>query len=265
MVTERLQSVILVVFPARPVIHTVPGIVDPRLPGRARPLGVTVTLSEQSASLLRGAGFADVRVIWPAIFPDRWPRRPRAHGPATVLFAGHHDAGGGADGAIAAAAEARRCGARFRLVLALRDRPGEDRRALTALLAAHARQQGIGDTLIRGHVTDMPGLLAAADVLLFIPDVLAGKADIPLVVLEALATGRPVVISNLPQFAPLTGAALPVPAGDARAAGRLLADLLARPRWWEAVAERGCALAASRFGPARFTAEYRRLYRELSG
>jgi glycosyltransferase involved in cell wall biosynthesis len=249
-------------FPRCPVIHTIPGIVDPRLPARARPLGITVALCEATAAQLRDAGFPDVRVIPPAVCAAAWPCRPRHPGPATVLFAGHSDPGGGAAEAIATAAAARECGAEFRLVLAIRSRPGK---APGAGLGELCRRYGLGDAVILGHVADMPGLLSAADVLLFTPRVLAGKADIPLTVLEALATGRPVIISDLPQFAALGDAVVRAPAGDARQAAALLTRLLSEPRWWASAAGRGRAAVVSRFGPQRFAARYRALYREAAG
>lgn len=245
-----------------PVIHTVPGVMDTALLERARPLGVTVALSEATAGQLRAAGFGDVRVIPPTIPLERWPWRPRALGAPLVLFAGHHDPAGGAREAIAAAAQAHRSGARFRLVLAMRGRPGQDERALNNGLRALAAREGLPPPDVLGHVPDMPGLLAAADVVLFPPRSLGGKADVPFIVLEALATGRPVVLSDLPQFAALGSAAPRAPVGDAVHTGELLTRLLEQPRRWEMLARRGRATVEERFGPDRFRTQYERLYQE---
>ncbi|MFD5945440.1 glycosyltransferase family 4 protein [Streptomyces collinus] len=245
-----------------PVIHTVPGVMDPALLERARPLGVTVALSEATAGQLRAAGFGDVRVIPPTIPLERWPWRPRAQGAPLVLFAGHHDPAGGAREAIAAAAQAHRSGARFRLVLAMRGRPGQDERALGSGLRALAAREGLPPPDVLGHVPDMPGLLAAADVVLFTPRSLGGKADVPFIVLEALATGRPVVLSDLPQFATLGSAVPRAPVGDAFRTGELLTRLLEQPRRWEMLARRGRATVEERFGPDRFRTQYERLYQE---
>ncbi|MEU0201160.1 MULTISPECIES: glycosyltransferase [unclassified Streptomyces] len=247
---------------AGPVIHTVPGVMDTGLLERARPLGVTVALSEATARQLRTAGFGDVRVIPPTIPLDRWPWRPRAQGPRVVLFAGHHDPEGGVQEAIAAAAQAHRSGARFRLVLAMRARPGQDRWALDRELRALAAREGLPELDVLGHVPDMPGLLAASDVLLFPPRALGGKADVPFIVLEALATGRPVVLSDLPEFAALGAAAPRAPVGDRVRTAELLMRLLEEPRRWEMLARRGRATVEERFGPDQFRTQYERLYQE---
>jgi glycosyltransferase involved in cell wall biosynthesis len=247
----------------RPVIHTVPGVMEPGLLARSRPLGVTVALSEVTAQALRAAGFGDVRVIPPTVPLEKWPLLPRTPGLPTVLFAGHHDPRGGAVEAIRAAAAAAGSGARFRLVLAMRGRPGQKLRALEAELLALARREGLRDVEVRGHVPGMPELIRASDVLLFPAPALCGKADVPLTVLEMLATGRPVILSDLPQFAMLGDAVLRAPAEDYRQTGRLLAGLLEQPTRWQSLVERGRSTVEREFSPERFKSHYHALYREV--
>ncbi|MER7952199.1 glycosyltransferase family 4 protein [Streptomyces sp. NPDC096079] len=257
---SRLRPLLL---GGRPVLHTVPGVMDHRYLRRTRPLGTTVALSESMARRLRAAGLGDVRVVPPMIGLDEWPYLPRPEGIPTVLFAGHHDPHGGAETAIEAAAEAHREGARFRLVLAMRGRPGQDAGALDEALRERAGAAGLPDVEVRGYVDDMHALLASVQVLLFPPAVLGGKADIPLTVLQALASGRPSILSDLPQFADFGHAVLRAPAGDGRRTGQQLAWLLGQPRSWEMLAERGRALVEEHFGPEPFAARYAALYREL--
>ena len=247
----------------RPVIHTVPGVRDVGLLRDTRPLGVTVALSDTTASELRAAGFGDVRVIPPAVALEKWRRQPRSDGTPVVLFAGHYDAGGGAPEALAAAGAAARAGARFRLVLAMRRRPGQDVRSLNHGLTAQARREALSEVEIIGHVSDMYRLLTDADVLLFPPTALSGKADVPLTVLEAMATGRPVILSDLPQFAMLGDAVLRAPAGNSKLAGGMLTTLLSQPLFWNAIAEKGRATVEEDFGPERFAERYLQLYQEV--
>lgn len=247
-----------------PVLHTVPGVRDPALPARSRPLGRTVALSRTTARTLSEAGFGEVRVVPPMIELDRWPPAERVRGATPmVLFAGHHDVGGGAVEAIEAAAAAARTGTRLRLVLAVRGRPGEDRARLTAELRRRAVHRGLAEPAVLGYVDDMRALITSADVLLFPPRGLTGKADVPLSVLEALATGRPVLLSDLPEFDALGDAVLRAPPGDADRTGALLARLLAEPGWWARCAATGRRTVAERFGRRPFLDAYRALYGEL--
>ena len=49
-------------------------------------------------------------------------------------------------------------------------------------------------------ITDMPALYNSADLVVFPVENLRGKFDVPLIIIEAYACGKPVVLSDLPQF-----------------------------------------------------------------
>ncbi|WP_432250594.1 glycosyltransferase [Streptomyces sanyensis] len=222
----------------RPVLHTVPSVVDPAHLWGARPLGRTVAMSAATAQVLAAAGFGPVDVVGPVLRLGPWPPRPRARRtPPMVLALGD----GGAEEALLAAGVATRAGARFQLVLVANGqgggghagRPDED------ALRAIAAREGLLDMEVLRRISDMPGLLAAADVLLYVPRALVGRADVPAPVLQALATGRPVILSDLPQFAALRDTVLRGPVADPHRTGHLLRELLDRPWWWEHLAERG--------------------------
>ncbi len=248
----------------RPVLHTVPGILSRDLPARSRPLGRTVAQSATTAGALEVAGFGQVMVIPPTIALEEWPMVPRlSDGTPVVLFTGYHDADGGARDAVLAASVAVRAGARFRLILAVRARPGQNGRALDAELLAFAERQGLSKVAVPGHVADMRTLMASADVLLYVPRVCHSGADVPMTVLEALSTGRPVIVSDHPQFAPLGDTVLRAPPGDPHRTGHLLRQLLERPHWWQVLAERSRATVEERYSVERFRAQYMRVYEEL--
>jgi glycosyltransferase involved in cell wall biosynthesis len=130
-------------------------------------------------------------------------------------------------------------------------------------LRQRAHAAGLVDVRIQGRVSDMPAALAEIDVLLLPARDLGGKADIPLTVLEAMATRRPVVISDLPQMSALGGAAARVPAGDVDALTAAVAGLLADPDRWTAVADAGRDLVEREYSSAAMTDRYAQLYAEL--
>lgn len=244
----------------RPLIHTVPGVVDRQLLAGARPWGLTVALSRATADVLRDAGFGDVRVIAPGIPIDRWPVRPRQPTSPVVLFAGHY--GAGDEEAVRAAAAASRRNADVRLVLAMRAHRGQNAAAENERLLRLARSEGLAGVEILGEVDDIPALIARSAVVLMTPSSLAGKADIPLVVLEALATGRPVVVSELPEFEALGAGVTRVPVGSHDAAGAAVAHLLSDPSGWEQRAHDGRALVERRFSERAMAEQYAQLYDE---
>lgn len=255
----------LVALGGRPVIHTVPGVANPRHLKGATALGLTVALSETTAVQLRSAGFPDVRVVPPAVPLADWPQQPRPVGAVpVVVYAGHFDLGGGMHEAILTAGLAARTGARFRLVLAMRARPRENHRRLAGDALELARTQGLDEVSVFGRVDDMGSLLTSASVLLFPAASLAGgKADVPITVLEAMATGRPVIVSDLPQFAGLGDAVLRVPVGDVDAAAQRLLAVLEDAVTWQTTVERGRAAVERSFDPARMACSYEQLYREV--
>jgi len=104
--------------------------------------------------------------------------------------------------------------------------------------ALRARAAGLadGDVRLLGHRSDVPALLAAADVVV-VPSRWEARA---LIVQEAMRAGRPVVASRVGGIPDLTGAgALLVPPGDPAALAAAVAAVLDQP----ALAARLCRAA----------------------
>lgn len=110
---------------------------------------------------------------------------------------------------------------------------------LAAVLQARARAAGV-DAVFLGQRTDVPALLAAADVVA-VPSDWEGQ---PLIVQEALRAGRPLVATRAGGIPELTGAdgALLVPPRDPAALAAAVAEVLAGP----GLAARLAAAARSR-------------------
>jgi phosphatidylinositol alpha-1,6-mannosyltransferase len=115
------------------------------------------------------------------------------------------------------------------------------------------------------QVDHFESLLALATLFLFPVQSLHRKMDIPLVLLQALALGKPIVISTVGPLTELlsSGVGAGVPAGDASALSDILVTLLGDESQLTAMAVAGPALIAERYSAAQMTRAYERLYVSL--
>jgi phosphatidylinositol alpha-1,6-mannosyltransferase len=133
-------------------------------------------------------------------------------------------------------------------------------------LAADLARAGVAHRVRHvGEIDDLPALLAASSVVAFPVDDLYGKVDVPLVLIEALALGVPLVVARGGPLETLTTAAFVEPgdgAGLAAALGRLVrgADGADAAR---AQADRGKELYAQKFAPQVVADRHDDLYEEI--
>ncbi len=210
-----------------------------------------VAVSRWTAERLQRAGARDVRVIPPGL-PDHTPLATGdraglglSTGARLVLFAGDLTEGGGAE----AVANAVLRTPDSVLVLACRPK-GAGFAAREARLMARLGSRAVS----LGTVGDMPRLLASVDVVALPATDLHGKVDLPLVLLEAMQQGRPVVVAGGGPLEELAGDGVAVvePTPDA-----LAAALVAPPRG------DGRARVARDYSAVAMADAYERLYDEL--
>ncbi len=91
------------------------------------------------------------------------------------------------------------------------------------------------------RVDDMPAFVGAADVAILPAESLHAKMDAPLVLLEAMSQGVPLVLADAPPLDELlaTGAGLPVPPGDPAALAAAVARILDSPETARSLGESG--------------------------
>ena len=151
-----------------------------------------LAVSQHTAERLRAAGARDVHAVYPGIPPlESVPIPDRARfglpiGARLVLFAGDLSSGGGAE----QLADAVLSTADTVLVLACRPK-GAGWATTEARLRARLGSRGV----FVGVVDSMPTLLASVDLVAMPATSLAGKVDLPLVLLEAMQLGRPVLVT----------------------------------------------------------------------
>jgi len=229
---------------------------------------VVVALSEWTRARFVGAG-ADVDrfvVIPPCAAPPPTPsedaqRRARdalGIGPGPIfLYPGDYEVSRGADTVARAAPLIARAVPEARIVFACRpktERAAAERARIELVLA---RANVAHCTVHAGEVPDLAPLLAASSVVLFPVDDLYGKVDLPLVLLEALALGVPLVLARGGPLESIPAARFVHP-GDSAALAREAVALLGEGR--DELVERGKDLHRRAFHPAVVAARYEEIY-----
>ncbi|MFO0663455.1 MAG: glycosyltransferase [Polyangiaceae bacterium] len=235
---------------------------------------VLIALSEHTKSRLLAAGAKKRIVVVPPCAALPAAARGIARGSArtvarqalglsetdvVALYPGDYEVSTGARTVASAAAALVREG--VRVVFACRAktmRAGAARKEVEGLHADASANSAKGMAPLHvGEVKDMWQWIAAADVVLFPVDELYGKVDLPLVLLEALALGKPVVVADggpLPEL----GACTVVPPRDSEALARAALALLRTPP----KAEDLVAHYENHFSPAVVAGKYDALYEE---
>lgn len=272
-------------FRHRPSVHTVPAIAgcppsDPRLFFARR----LVAVSRYGQLKLEEMGLRNVTHIPPGIDPTPWAalagreERYKAQlglaGHPVALFPGHYGPGQGSEVILQAlpllAAEVPR----LRILFACRIRSEVEETRKNEILRSLKASGLAGMVQMHSTVRDMSFLVGASDVALLPLETMRDKLDIPATLLEFLAAGKPVVVSDLAPLCELVsdgeerscrepGIGLVVPAGDAGALARAAAGILTNPALRERMGHRGQARVRDRFDIRRVARQYAALYQEM--
>jgi glycosyltransferase involved in cell wall biosynthesis len=225
-----------------------------------------VAVSRSTADKLVAAGVRGVELV-PAAIPlpvGGGGVIAAADGPPQVVFPGDYEFSRGADiFALAVERMWREVDAQF--VFACRTKTPDALEREAALRARLAEPVAAGRVQFVGEVSDIFGLLARAHVVVFPAESTYAKMDVPLVVLEAMALGTPVILADVAPLReclgddPAGAGGLLVPALDPGALANAINEMLADP---DGAAERG-ALAAAHVRQHRDAAVVCRRYLEI--
>jgi len=234
---------------------------------------VVIALSDWTAHRLREAGVPDVRHIPPGIDPgflrhdpsSDLPDRLGVRGRPVVLFAGDYEVGGGAELLVESLPHMLAYAPDVMLVLACRMKTAEAKERERSVQES-ARAAGLADRIIYlNEVDEMGDLLGLATVAALPVTSTYRKMDIPLVLLEAMAFGVPVVVSESEPIRETVqrGGGLTVPPGEAEALGATIGSLLADETRRKRIGSEGIS-AVERFWHIRRTASsYEDVYDQL--
>ncbi|GEM_PF-1917700 len=239
-------------------------------------LDAVVALSDHIRDRLIGAGVPRARVhrIYPGVGPgvgaitDRGAleRRPG------LLYAGELDAGA-ADRLIELARTLGEPSMRGRtLIIACRPGSAEHELERARLARELAGAIGSGRVELYGEVEDMGALMQRCALQLFVADAVHRRIDLPLVVLEGLAAGLPLVALDRAPLRELftVGQAQGLEFGERvdpglgpQAVVAAVHRLLDRPERLLGLSEGAVGLASESFSAARMGADYAALHREV--
>jgi glycosyltransferase involved in cell wall biosynthesis len=182
------------------------------------------------------------------------------HAGPVVVYPGDYEVSSGA--ATVAAAAPSLVAAGVQVVFACRPKTPRAADVRAELQTAHLAA-GISASVVHaGVVDDLPALLATALAVLFPVDNLYGKVDLPLVLLEAMALGTPIVAASGGPLEELDAVRLVAPQDPSALSGEVL-GLLADPAAASAQAERAKSVYAARYSPAVVAAAYDTVYRRF--
>ena len=262
----------------RPIVHTIPSVGDFPITRRNFAGDATVVVSEHTRRCLEAHGIPNVFRVYPPLEIERLRlRQPTAPevlarelrlGDQAVLYPTHYGEKSGIREVIHAFS--RLCGSpemkNAVLVLASRFHPWQDAEAEKQKVLKQAAEVGISDSIrVLDYVADMPALISACALTALVPEKLSGKMDLPLVILESLALGRPVIVADR---APVSEALLgeggyAVPYGDVPALASSIARLLGNLRLRKELADQGRAAVLEHCNPEKVVGYYQEIYERV--
>ncbi|MEP7162634.1 MAG: glycosyltransferase family 4 protein [Candidatus Moraniibacteriota bacterium] len=114
-------------------------------------------------------------------------------------------------------------------------------------------------------IADMPSLYNIADIVIFPVMDLKGKFDVPLVIIEAYACGKPVILSDLPEFREFTGNqfSVTIPRASWLELLRSMAYLRDNPEVRKQIGQAARSFVEANFDVKKTAAQYAALYASL--
>jgi phosphatidylinositol alpha-1,6-mannosyltransferase len=233
-----------------------------------------VVLSHFTAERFALAGIGPERVVRiPPAAPPLTPLDPEARRKTrielgidpdapVVLYPGDLEFGSGAKFTVLAHAKLPK---ETRLVLACRAKT-ERARGVLGELEELTRRLGTSERVtLLGDTPKILDLVAATDIVALPSDVAYAKMDYPLVLLEAMALARPVVVASGTPAAELAdGDAARAVAPDADAVAEALSKLISDPSERQALGERARSAALDEYDRTRMARAYEALYDSLT-
>lgn len=238
-----------------------------------------IVLSEDTRSKFARAGVSAerLRLIPPGIEPfaplsaaeraaarRRFADLPEADDTPVVVYPGDYQFSEAAF--TVASSVARVVAARpARFVFACRIKQEESRREEERVRQRIDQDGALAHVRFWNEVDDVRALLGAADLVVMPAESLYAKMDVPLVLLEAMSLGVPLVVANVPPLSELLAddVGVGVPPRDGQAFADAVVDLLGDPGRRAALGQRAREAIAQRYSARTVASAYEDVYDEV--
>ncbi|MGB2791390.1 MAG: glycosyltransferase family 4 protein [Candidatus Moraniibacteriota bacterium] len=169
-----------------------------------------VTYTDLSKTKLEKIGFSNVERIYPGIDLERFSPRPKdtetlkkldlSPDDFIISYVGEYARLGATDMIVDMIVRHSREGENLKFLFALRIKNEADRKKKEEIQEKLERAGVLEYVRFSDTVFDVAKLYNVADIITFPVTNMHGKFDVPLVILEAYACGKPVILSDLPLF-----------------------------------------------------------------
>ena len=259
----------------RPTVHTVcsrPAKTDD--PGRVFFADRNVTMSDHSARILRDAGVNSVTRIYPGIeepvVDAAAVQQLRSvcelpEGRPCIVFSGDYEFSNAHPTILGALPDMLRAEPELKFVFACRPKTHAAGAIEQSVRAAVSRESWARSVTFLGDIPSFHSLLALSTAVVFPVTSLSHKMDLPLTLIEAMALGRPIVVSDvgpLHELLPEEAGSL-IPASDPAALARACIEILRDGRAAGQMGAAGRRIAGTRFSGSRMVSEFESLYSDL--
>lgn len=234
-----------------------------------------VTYSDYAKNKLQKMGFNNVTRIYPGIDIEKYAPQPKdiqtmehfdiKGSDFVITYPGEYVRLGATDDLVSIIPELVKQIPNLKFVFANRVKNEKDARKKEEVVKKLEGAGLLDHIVFTDTFSDMPKIYNMSDIILFPAQNMHGKFDVPLAVVEAYASAKPVIISDLPvlsEFASDNNSVI-IPKGDKAALCREIFSLAKDADMRERVGSAACAFARENFDIRDVAAKYENLYLNL--
>lgn len=226
-----------------------------------------VTLSEWTRKRFIDAGYNNILKIYPGIdIPDDFDPEVGKKEFPTFVYAGELSDEMAVHTVLKAVETLGKRGPKFRVIFACRSKKRKGGGMEVERFLSLVEEMGVGRYIeYIGETDDILSHLRESRALLLPLSTMKGKMDIPIIMLETMARGRPVIASKLPQLIEALdeGGGWNIDIDDGEDISDIMAELIESPFLSVEKGEEARKAVKERFSVERMVSSYKTIYDEL--